>query len=184
MVRAPTYDPDQPWNRQPFDTDLAWAWFCEYLQLSQPRRLVLLSRREGCPWTWTQLEDLAYRDAWEFRAKAWDTYLNRLRTEEIELATRETAREMAGRHAATWRLMFDMLARELDKWDKKSKASKDTPVFETKNLIKNLAEATKAERLIRGEATEVVKDEDLSMYSQEELEKLRELEVKRQGTGG
>jgi hypothetical protein len=179
---ASTEDLERPWLRQPFDTDVEWTWFQEYLGLAAPRRLVTIARRDGCPWSWQELRDVAEASGWELRAQAWDAYLDGVRVKEIERQVQETAAMIGQRHVATWKRAFHLLGRELEKLTQQSVRADAVPILQPRDLLRGLDLATKAERLLMGEATQRTEtQQDFSRWSTEDLAQLRDLMARNGG---
>ncbi len=168
-----------PWEHQTdWEERPRYAWFREFLTLDHPRRLILLARRPGCPWTWPELEDIARDDGWRERAAAWDEHLERITQAEIERITAETAQQVATRHGRVWGRLMRVAESEVGKLERDSR-NRETPVLTPRELIRALDRGTHNERLIRGEATEqVAVDLDWSKLSDQEQEMFRALAEK------
>lgn len=174
----PGYNVERPWERQPFDTDLTWLLFQDYLALAKPRSLRALAQKGG-PLGWTQLETLALDDGWVMRARAYDANLDRLRQETIEREVQETAKQVAKRHATTARKAVTLAGLELDKLLAAAQQGDMPGLLSPRDVIRFLALGVRTERLVLGEATDQVEARvDLSGLSVEELRELRKLQEK------
>lgn len=173
------YNLDQPWARQPFDGDLEWALFQDYLGLkSRPRSLAVLSKG-GSDLGVRQLEAIADRCCWSLRAARWDTHLDTIRTQTIEEITQEDARAVAIRHGGIAKRALELADRELGKYLKASKEGDMLGLLRPLDLIRFIVLGVRTERLVMGEAIDRVESKvDLSKYSLDELRQLQELQAK------
>jgi hypothetical protein len=172
------YNPSEPWARQPFDTDLAWACFQLYLSLAIPRRLVDLVKSPGCPLSWGQLQTIAWEDGWADRARRWDSHLDALRFATIEEVTREDAKARAERHGKLSRKLQTLGEHELDKWIGVASRADGMPgLVQVKDVIRLIVLGVKTERLALGESTDKIETgPDLSALNIDQLRALRELQ--------
>lgn len=175
------YNPAEPWVRQPFDSDLAWPIFQEYLALPPPRRLADLLKRPGFPLTWSQLESIAWEDAWKLRADKWDEHLDRLRAKTIEKVVQEDAQTRAERQARAGKKLQRLGELATDRLIKILETNPDFGSTEvtTKDAIRAIGVGVRVERLALGDVTEKIDTgPDLSKLSLEDLRALRELQEK------
>ncbi len=179
MVQS--FNLEQPWTRQPFDTDLAWFLFQEYLTLPIPRRLSDLTRRPGgCPISWAQLETLAWEDGWKDRAAAWDRHLDALRLQTVEQVVKEDAAQRAARQGRVGKKLQTLAELELDKLIALASRKDGMPgVIQARDVIRAAGIGVRIERLALGDSTEKIETgPNLADFSVEELERLRELQEK------
>ena len=176
-MSAVAYEPDRPWVRQPFDTDLTWALFSDYLALAIPRRLQDI-RPAG--YTWTQIERFAAENFWRERAAMWDDHLAEIRTLTIERVTEETAEEVARRQLTLCKAMQELAGLEINSLLKLARKAGDYPgTIQPRDALRFAANGVRLERLIRGEATERTETgPDVSTLSLEELRAARDLQAK------
>lgn len=175
------YNLAEPWARQPFDTDLRWALFQDFLALRMPRNLRELARK-GSPLTWSELEAAAMEDGWHLRAKAWDQHLDRLRQQTIEHEIQESAKEVAKRHAKAAKMAVELAARELTKYLSASREGDMPGLLQPRDVIRFLSLGIRSERLVIGEATDRVDTgPDVSQLSVEELRELAKMQAKLAG---
>lgn len=169
----------EPWARQPFDTDLSWSVFLDYLSLPPPRSLATLARRPSCALSWPQLETLAHCDGWKVRAERWDQHLDQVRFEAQEQATREDAIARATRQGRLGKKLQRLAETEADKL--LIQASRDAMVgtIQVRDMIRAAAYGVRIERLAMGDFTDKIETgPDLSGLSVEQLRTLRELQEK------
>lgn len=177
-MSATKWEPDQPWVRQPFDTELSFALFGDFLALPLPRRLSDLNR-PGCPLTYQQIGAFARECFWSSRAAFWDEHLAHIRTSTIERVTEETAEEVARRQLSLTRLMQSVASRELGKLQKIGEENDFPGVVMPKDAIRLATLGIRFERLILGEATERTEaGPDVTGLSLEELREVRRLQAK------
>lgn len=173
------YDVVQPWVRQPFDGDLEWALFQDFLTLAGRPRDVRALVRLGAPVSVPQLEAIAFEKGWNARADRWDEYLDQIRIQTIEDTIQETAREVAQRHGRVSRKAVILAEKELDKYLKAAREGDGLGLLTPRDIIRFLVLGVRTERLVIGEATDRVETEhDLSGLSLDELRTLREIQTK------
>ena len=174
MQRA--YNPEEPWARQPFDDDLSFVLFQQYLMdYRRPRRLDRVKSRL----TLASLKDVAARGYWAERAGCWDDHIARISSATIERCTREDAEHVAERQLLSTKLAQRLGSKVLEKLE----AMEDENDFPSgqvtaRDALRLIFVGIKTERLIRGEATERVEGPDLSKLSLDELRTLRGLQSK------
>lgn len=175
------YNSAEPWVRQPFDTDLTWPLFQEYLAMPPPRRLGDLAKRPRFPLTWAQLETLAWEDGWKLRADCWDAHLDQLRIQTIEKVTEEDARSRAERQARGGKMLQELGTLTVGRLIKILKTNPDFGSTEvtTRDAIRAIGIGVRVERLALGDVTDRVDTgPDMSKLSVEDLRALRELQEK------
>jgi hypothetical protein len=174
-----SYNTEEPWTRQPFDGDLSWFWFQQYLTLPAPRRLSQL-RDVGCPLSLTQLKNLEWDDGWKARATLWDAHLDQLRRTTIESVVQEDARMRAERQMRQARKLARLGALELDKLLQiAAKPESGAGLIQPRDITRMIAIGVRTERLAAGDVTDRIETgPDLSKLSVEELRQLRELQEK------
>lgn len=174
-----SYNPAEPWARQPFDGDAAWYWFQQYLTLPPPRRLTDLVRA-GCPWSQYQLETVEWEDGWKARAVLWDQHLDALRTQTIEQVVQEDARTRAERQMKQAKKLARLGELEVDKLLKiAERPDSGAGLIQPRDATRMIFIGIRAERLAAGDVTDRIETgPDLSNLSLEELRQLRELQDK------
>lgn len=173
------YNLQEPWTRQPFDTDLTWVWFQLFLTLPRPRSLSAL-RGADCPLTLRQLQILDFEDGWTARVVAWDQHLDALRFQTIEEVTKEDARARAERQAKIARKMTRLGELELDKLlAVVEKPHTGAGMIAPRDATRMIVMGIRTERLVLGETTEKTESgPDLSGLTIEELRTLRVMQEK------
>ncbi len=154
-ISEPLPDPEtEPGARLPGEPAAAWAAFCAYRALG-PRRSIRGAYRQrsgnegatgngqasGCWNAWAR----AYR--WRERAEEWDRHVDR----EARLAHVDAVREMNRRQVELFQAVQAKALEALAKTTAEDLAPPD--------IVRWLVEATKGERLARGEVTEAVRNE-------------------------
>ncbi len=178
---ATDYNPAQPWVRQPFDTDLSWSLFQEYLALPPPRRLADAARGPGRVLTWAQLETLAWEDGWKERAARWDEHLDAMRIATVEQVVQEDAKARAERQGRAGRKLQRLGELEVDRLIKLLERTPgyDTGTIQVRDAIRAIGIGVRVERLALGDSTEKIDTgPDLSQFSVEELRQLQDLQAK------
>ncbi len=175
---AEEWDAERPWARQPWDTELGWCLFGDYLVLpDRPRRMRDL---KGHPLTDYQLAEIARVAWWQARAALWDEHLAQIRTSTIERVTEETAEQAARRQVLLARRMQRVADKELSKLEAMG-SENAFPLLEVtaRDIARLGTNGIRLERLVMGEATERVAEVmDLSALSLDELRQLRALQDK------
>jgi len=169
------FDPARPWVRQPFDSDLSWALFQDYLLQPLPRRVPW----PGCPLSWSQAQSLAWNDGWTLRAAAWDRYLDAARAQTVEQVVREDARTRAERQGLAGRKLQKLGTLVVDRLIKILEQNPDfgSTEVQIKDAIRAIGIGVRVERLALGESTDKVETvPDLSGLGLDELRKLREIQ--------
>lgn len=175
------FDLARPWVRQPFDTDLSWALFQDYLTSPVPRSLSALARRPGCPLSWSQIESVAWEDGWKERASAWDSHLDRLRIQTVEQVVQEDARARAERQGRQGKKLARLGELAVDRLTRILEANPEFGATEvtTRDAIRAIGIGVRTERLALGDVTEKIEmGPDMSGYSLEELRTIQQLQQK------
>lgn len=166
----------KPWERQPGEPDDAFRHFTTYRDMPLPRKL---DRRIPNVHI-TKLVDF-YRDwNWKVRCSAYDDYLSAFAVQEYEDILAHGAKEAAVQHMGLLNDAKELAAIELRKWLVTARAAGDgsTSLLRMGDLTKLIEGAIKLDRLVRGEATEIVEQNELTNLTDDEL---RELERKERG---
>lgn len=172
----------KPWEFQPgIDTGETFAVFSAYLQLPPRRRLSTLFGSFGvAPAT---LQGWARDGYWKERALAWDVALHEERLALARGMVQEDAKELRERELDLIRAQKALVERELDKLLQRSLESESSQMRPA-DVVRMYTEAFKAERLVRGQATEIVEGElDLTKLTDQELELLDQLTQKARKEG-
>ena len=178
------YDLERPWLRQPFDTDQGWALFSEWLLTPAPRSLRDFAQRTRGVWTFGALEALAWEYGWRERAAAWDSHVDVLRFRAVETELETSAKSAARRHGRVARELVELAAKEIAKLLSASKSSDGFGLLRPADVVRFATEGAKLERLVMGDATERVEQQDgtdLSRLDAEELRALKHLTDKAKG---
>jgi len=176
-VSASAYEPDRPWVRQPWDTDLTWALFSQFLALPVPRRLQDLCRSSRLGWT--QLETYSREGWWRERAAWWDDHLAQIHTSTIERVTEETAEQVARRQLTLIRDMQELAHLEIGALLKMARqANGFAGVIQPRDALRLAVSGVRLERLVRGEDPEEVQIPDVSGLSLDELRSAAALQQK------
>jgi hypothetical protein len=177
-MSATDWEPDRPWVRQPFDSDIGFALFGDFLVLPLPRRLSSLVRPDG-PLTLRQIERIAHEAHWQARASFWDEHLANIRTTTIERVTEETAEDIARRQLGLTRRMQRLADGELVKLEKLMMQNDFPGLLTARDALRLGDRGIRLERLILGEATERTEvGPDLKALSIEDLREMRRLQAK------
>jgi hypothetical protein len=174
------FDHARPWVRQPFDTDLSWALFSEYLMLPPPRRLQDLAR-QGRTLTTYQLETLAFEDGWAKRAYAWDQHLDQLRFQTVEQVVQEDARTRAERQGRVGKKLQRLAELVTDQnIALAEKAGGFDSGITLRDAIRAAAVGVRIERIALGDTTDKIETvgPDLSAFTVEELREIQRLQEK------
>ena len=169
------------YERQAIDTDESFAAFCSYRDQRPPRRLdrIVTAAHVRVP---IGKSSVWYREhGWRERVAEWDSYLDAVRREEIELVERASAANAA-------QVIADLLtasAIEAQKLLGQTEGSKEVAFLKPTEIVKMAEAAIKLRRLESGQATERVEVEDLSGASVQELRDLRaKIKARQGGQGG
>lgn len=164
----------QPWARQDQESDLSWKGFTFYRDATRPRSLAEASRYLRIPQH--ELITLANDNEWKARVLAYDRFVDdHLVAERLEMISQDDA----ARTSDQLRLMAnarEVCAREIMKLLLASKEN-EGPMMRVADVIKMTDMAVKLERLLRGQATEIlqagVTPPNLDNLSLEELQAMR-----------
>lgn len=174
-MSASAYEPDKPWARQPWDTDLGFALFQDYLAQAQPRTV-----KPAGGLSWAQVEAMARDCYWWARAALWDDHLAEIREQTIERVTEQTAEEVARRQLALTRDLQELASLEIGALRKVAKTANGFPgAIQPRDAIRAALVGIRLERLIMGEATDRTEvGPDLSNLDADDLRRLREIQAK------
>lgn len=177
-MSATAYDAEHPWERQPWDSELGWSLFGDYLMLPAPRKLRDIAKRSGYPETF--LRDLARQAYWPERAAFWDEHLSDLRTKTIERIVEETAEEAARRQLTLTRTMQRLAGMEFEKLFSLASREGEAPgILTPREAIRLADRGIILERLVMGEATDRPEaGPNLDGLSLEDLREARRLQDK------
>jgi hypothetical protein len=161
--RAQFFTPntDRPlYERQETESDFQWWCFQEYLAMGAARTIagvakIVLAKEPELPWTLstirTNCQTYSMVMGWQQRAKDFD--------HQVELAKAVTQvkaiEQMNERQADTALQLQALCLRELEKYEQQSIDSPN-PVMTLPNLLKAIKQAWEAERIARGEPTEII----------------------------
>lgn len=181
MQPSPT-PPPAPWERQPFDTPKSWAAFTVYRDLGPGRSLVRTAASlERNP---AVVRDWSRHNRWVERVAAWDAEQDRLR----RLALLEETQKMAERHArqavAAQNAAMIPVSAILTRLQGQE-ASEMLGGVRAADLLSLALEALRtlpasqgAERLARGEPTEIIQSSGIQAHlvgSPEDFDHLQEV---------
>lgn len=167
-----------PWDFQPgIDTPDSWPIFTWYMQLAPPRRLKPVALAFGL--TVQQLNRWAAHSLWVERANAWDRHLAKMRNAAAEDLYGQDGKAVAQAYLETVRTQKAVLDDQLDKLVRECAESPERRVLKPNEIVRLSVETLRAERLLRGQATEIIGEElDLSQLSDEELAAYEALHAK------
>lgn len=180
VIDLPAVGPEHAWERQPRESDEAWALFCMYRDSAYPdgigagyvvRSLSDMARQGG--WDVRQLKMIAESFDWANRAIQFDRYIDTAKTE----ASVAQLPEVLDEHKKILKDLRRLIQTELGKWLALCETTRD-PQVKIRELHKLIDVAVKLDRLTYGESTEIVKLEgewDLSGASLDQLKALREI---------
>lgn len=172
-MSATEWEPDKPWERQPFDTDVSWPVFQRFL-LMDPRSLQGLLRGP-CPYTWAQLQDIAWSTHWKERVELYDSHA----WKEAERIKRKANLDDVKASSRIRSKMQQLAEKELDRLIRIAAQSNDLGSLMPRDVARFAEAAFKMDRLLRGEDTErITTGPDLSSLSVEDLRELRRMTKK------
>ena len=184
-TRPTDFDLDQPWTRQPFDTDNRWRAFVAYREQPLPRSIrqtseILADPMTGKPHDVRTLELWSSENAWPERAAAYDRHLDEQRVAAPVAILNEDARTTAAFHADLLRKAQTAAASVVNDWLERLARGERLDGWSPGDVRGLLKDTITLERLVRGQATERVEHGvlDLSALTIEEIETLRALEEK------
>lgn len=172
LPQAP--QPAPPWERQPWDTPKEWAAFTVYRDLGQERSLVRTAEALGR--TRQLIADWSSRYNWVQRAGAWDAEQDRLRLvaqqrEVVAMAQRHARSAMAAQNAAMVPVtaLLERLRSSTPVEMFEGTDEEGNPLVTNRALLNVALEAIRtlpasqaAERLARGEPTEIVQQQGVT----------------------
>lgn len=173
------YNPERPWDRQPWDTELGWSLFGDYLILPVPRRLQTIASKSGYPLV--TIKGWAKAGYWAERAGLWDDHLADIRTTTIERVTEETAEEVARRQLTLTRTLQRVASLEIEKlFAEVSREGSAMGTMTPREALRFAERGIILERLILGEATERTDtgSNPMDQLNVEELRQARALQEK------
>ena len=134
------------WERQPEESAKAWEAFVIYRDLGLQRSLRKvaeeLSKSETLMKRWSKQYD------WPKRAQAWDAEQDRI----SRAAQVEEIKKMRRRHAKIAETAMDKISAALERLDPEDISNSD--------IARLMSEASKLERLSRGDVGEVIEERD------------------------
>lgn len=177
-MSATAYDVERPWERQPWDSELGWSLFGDYLILPLPRRLQSIVTKSGYPMT--VIRDMAKACYWVERAALWDEHLGDIRTKTIERIAEETAADAARRQLSLTRTMQRLASLEFEKLFSLATRDGEAPgILTPREAIRMADRGIILERLVMGEATDRPEaGPNLDGLTADDLRQLRALQDK------
>ena len=136
----------KPWERQEYDTKKSFEAFCIYRDMGEERGIRKVAAQLGK--SETLIARWSGKFNWVDRCAAWDAEVDRLAT----LENLRNIRKMRERHAK-------LAVKALEKADEALEAL-DVYSARADHIARLLAEATKLERISRGDSGEVVEERD------------------------
>lgn len=197
-IAGPSEPPEFPWERQPGETDSAWAAFVVYRDDGPGERsLAKLGRKFGK--NKENFERWSSTWDWVARVRAYDVFLDRKKREK-DLAEVEAMRVRHIDFAMTLQGAAALALNKIVAAERaKDEKGQPLPVILSPHEVKELAElGLKVERLNRGEPESIVEDRivpdaepstpralyDYSSLTRDELRSLRTLVEKARQEGG
>lgn len=170
-MRVPLVEREpKPWELQPgIDSSESWSLFSFFLSLPPPRRVSDVHTAFSGT-SYATISRYAKDGLWRARALAWDRHLSKIQSKAYEEVYRQTAAETAKTHIPLINLGKEIVSRELIKLLRESVGTEGVRM--KPGDIRRLLESTvKLDRLVRGQATEIVDDNsiDLSQLTPEEF---------------
>lgn len=178
--------PAEPWERQPRESDQAWALFKVWRDMAYPnglgegyvvRTLPDMARLGG--WDLAQLRRIAQSFDWANRAAQYDRTIDTHKTE----ANLDALPKVLEDHRKILQDMRNLVADQLGKWLTVCVAS-DAPQVKIRDLKSIIDSVVKLDRLTLGESTEIVKLDGAWDLSGLTLDQLRALKEVAQKAGG
>ena len=157
-----------PWDFQPgIDTGEGFPIFGWYLQLAPPRRFKPVALAFGL--SVPTVTRWALHGLWQERARAWDQHMLRMRQAATEEIYGQDGKAVAQAYLDTIRAQKMIVDDQLDKLAREC-LERDAVRLKPNEIVRLSVETLRAERLLRGQATEIIGEElDLSQLSDEEL---------------
>lgn len=184
MPRAVEYNLEQPWIRQPCDTEKRWSAFLAYRDQVPPRTIdgarEAIEAVTGHLYTARLFELYSREGGWPDRCADFDAYIDSQRVQVMQDVLAEDARAVANRHASVARDAIEVAHSVVRQWLGTIADGGRVEGWNPGHVRGMLKDMIILERLVRGEATERVEHGlvDLSLLSVSELEELRGLEAK------
>lgn len=169
VPRAALPELPAPWERQPTDTEESWLAFVAYRDAAPPRRLI----RPGVGAS-GKVSAMYQAHAWGPRVEAFDRMVDIIKVAERVNLEKVTAKERASKHLRVLDDAIELCAIEINGLlESARKYAANGPAagaIKPSDLNKLLELTIKYQRLIQGEATEIVgQAQDLSVLTDEEL---------------
>jgi len=167
MLSGPATRP-KAWEFQPgIDTDDSFAVFSYWLVLPPPRDLRIAAR--ACQRTPQQVSRWANADLWRERAQEYDKLLNDSRRAELEKLYKQDGAAVALEWLEPITTAKGFIKEQLEKFQIEG-SDREGVRIKPNELSRLFQVVFQAERLLRGQATEITSDElDLSKLTDEEL---------------
>ena len=150
-----------------------------------PRDWRELLHRPGCPWDYGRLQEEVRDGAWELRASAWDTHLNRERLRVVADVVKRDARQMARDQLEAAADVRALGHEEVKRLRAKFARTPDHGGgIRPETAIRAVVQGIQAERLIMGQTTDLdqpdqgVEDAALDVLTLEELRTFQALQAK------
>lgn len=169
------WDAEQPWNRQPCDTDDTWPLFVRYVQCALPRRVDVLARAVHLPIT--RIEQVARDAYWHDRAIAYDNWVHQQYNAQVVTYVLEHARDTAAQHVAILDMGLELAFIEFERMLRAAKEQTMHGMISPRELIRLTTEFVKLRRLLTGESTERIEISEIEgMLRDMPLDQLEALE--------
>ena len=166
------FDNREIWEKHPWESDKSFAGFTAYRDLGLYRTLVSATERLGKTPSYVKvMEAWSKKFRWRERVNAYDMHLDKAQRD----AEVDELVAMRKRHIQLAVHLQGLGATELQKWLKKAKESKGSVTVTPDQVLKLVEVGVKLERLNRGEATAIVKN-DMEIKTPEEMdERIKQL---------
>jgi hypothetical protein len=165
------------WDRQENEGEAAWAAFLHYRDMLIPRKLFANKGMHAM----AQIQEWSNQHTWEDRCKAYDRYLDSARVAERVAVLKVDENERNARTLMACHEAKQIASLELEKLLDAAKSSDAHGFLKPADIVKIFECAVKCERLVKGEATEIVETKgptvDYSKLSDEDLEALANAET-------
>lgn len=167
----------QPWQRLETENEEQWASFQKFRDGPKPRKM----HRPGDP-PMASVSQWARDHAWFERVRAYDIWLDDLFMEEQKDIVKLTAKEITAQHMSILADTRAVIALEMSKMVADSYSSPGSGLLKPSDLTKMIDLCIKHDRLLQGEATEVIENRmDLSTMPIEDVKKIRDMLEKAKG---
>ncbi len=137
------------WERQAGEGEDAWTRFRAYRDSPTPRRL----QRPGAG-NYQTLHKLAEEWRWFQRCEAYDRHFDKIKQQEIEVWTRQRAKDVIAEHRAILQDARDLCAIEVNRMLERAKASTVDGNIKPAELLKLMEVVFKYDRLSHDQSTE------------------------------